>query len=213
MIKVVAAALMVIDHIGYIFFPDMLIWRLIGRLSMPLFAYGIAKGYEYSRPTGTLWKYFWKLILFSAVSQFPFFLMAGEGENIGLTWAFSLLLLMIAGRRDISRPRAALECLGVLAAAYILNVNYGIYGVLMPSAMGTQKGYSRMFLYTVILWGLYVLMNGAGGMIQVAACAAVPVLAVLKLQDEKIRLPRSFFYVFYPAHILILLMIKQFLFL
>ena len=77
MIKVVAAALMVIDHIGYIFFPDMLIWRLIGRLSMPLFAYGIAKGYEYSRQKGTLWKYFWKLILFSAVSQFPFFLMAG----------------------------------------------------------------------------------------------------------------------------------------
>lgn len=99
----------------------------------------------------------------------------------------------------------------MLAAAYILNVDYGIYGVLMPFVMGTQKGYSRMFLYTVMLWGLYVLMNGAGGMIQVASCAAVPVLAVLKLQDEKIRLPKSFFYVFYPAHMLILLMIKRFL--
>lgn len=211
MIKAVAAALMVIDHIGYIFFPDMLIWRLIGRLSMPLFAYGIAKGYEYSRQKGTLWKYFWKLALFSAVSRIPFYLMMGEGENIGVTWAFSLLLLIIVGHRNISRPRAVLECLGVLVAAYILDVDYGIYGVLMPLAMGTKKGYSRMFLYTVMLWGLYVLMNGSGGMIQIAACAAVPVLAVLKLQDEKIRLPRSFFYVFYPAHILILLMIKQFL--
>jgi hypothetical protein len=211
MIKAVAAALMVIDHIGYIFFPDVLIWRLIGRLSMPLFAYGIAKGYEYSRQKGALWKYFWKLVLFSAVSRIPFYLMTGEGGNIGFTWASSLLLLIIVGRRDISRPRAILECLEVLAAAYILNVDYGIYGVLMPFVMGTQKGYSRMFLYTVMLWGLYVLMNGAGGMIQVASCAAVPVLAVLKLQDEKIRLPKSFFYVFYPAHMLILLMIKRFL--
>lgn len=211
MIKIVAAVLMVIDHIGYIFFPDVLIWRLIGRLSMPLFAYGIAKGYEHSRQKGTLWKYFGKLVLFSVVSQLPFCLMAGEGANIGFTWAFSLLLLIIAGRRDISRPRAALECLGVFAAAYILDVDYGIYGVCMPLAMGTHKGYCKKFLYSVMLWGLYVLMNGAGGMIQVVACAAVPVLALLKPKDEKIRLPRSFFYVFYPAHILILLIIKQFL--
>lgn len=211
MIKAVAAVLMVIDHIGYIFFPDVLIWRLIGRLSMPLFAYGIAKGYEHSHQKGTLWKYFEKIALFSVISQLPFYLMGREGANIGVTWAFSLLLLIIAGRRDISRPRAVLECLGVFAAAYVLDVDYGIYGVCMPFAMGTQKGYSKMFLYTVILWSLYVLMNGAGGMIQVVACAAVPVLALLKPQDEKIRLSRRFFYVFYPAHILILLMIKQFL--
>lgn len=209
MIKVVAAVFMVIDHIGFIFFPDVLIWRLIGRLSMPLFAYGIAKGYEHSRQKGTQRKYLFNLALFSVVSQFPFYLMAGEGTNIGFTWFFSLLLLIATKRGGISHSRTALECLGVFVAAYILDVDYGIYGVLMPLAMGSQKGYYKMFLYTVMLWGLYVLMNGAGGMIQIAACAAVPVLAVLKPQDGRIRIPKCFFYVFYPAHILILFIIKQ----
>ena len=211
MIKLVAAALMVIDHIGYLFFPDVLIWRLVGRLSMPLFAYGIARGYGHSRENGTLWNYFGKIALFAAASQLPFYLMAGEGANIGFTWAFSLLLLIIAGRTDISRPRAVLECVGVLAAAYLADIDYGIYGVLMPLAMGTRKGYDRMFLYTVALWALYVLVNGTGGMIQVADCAAVTLLAALKPQDGKIRLPKWFFYVFYPAHILILVAIKHFM--
>lgn len=211
MIKLIAAALMLIDHIGYILFPNVLLWRLVGRLSMPLFAYGIAQGYEYSRQKGTLQRYFKKLVLFAAASQLPFYLMARENANIGFTWAFSLLLLIVVGRMDSNRPRAALECLGVLVAAYLLGVDYGIYGVLMPLAMRAKHGYSKMFLYTVILWALYVLMNGAEGMTQVVSCAAVPLLAVLEPQDEKIRLPRRFFYVFYPAHILILLAIKHFL--
>ena len=53
MIKLIAAVCMLVDHIGYIFFPEQLIWRLIGRISMPLFAYSIARGYEYSRQKNT----------------------------------------------------------------------------------------------------------------------------------------------------------------
>ena len=209
MIKTVAAALMVVDHIGYIFFPDMLAWRVVGRMSMPLFAYAIAKGYEHSRQKGTLRIYFGRLLLFSAASQLPFHLMAGGGANIGVTWFFSLLLLTIAGS-GMSFPRITLGFLGVLAAAYVLDVDYGVYGVLMPLAMATRKGYARMFLYTVVLWGLYVVMNGAGGMVQVAACASVPALAVLNPQDGRIRIPGRFFYVFYPAHILILVVAGKF---
>ena len=54
LLKLLAAALMLIDHIGMIFFdrfsPDTYwILRKIGRLSMPLFAFAIAEGCRYTR--------------------------------------------------------------------------------------------------------------------------------------------------------------------
>ena len=53
-LKLLAAALMLIDHIGMIFFDRISpqsywILRKIGRLSMPLFAFAIAEGCRYTR--------------------------------------------------------------------------------------------------------------------------------------------------------------------
>ena len=50
---------MVVDHVGVIFFPHTLLWRQIGRLSMPIFAYFIAEGCRYTHsPVGYLAKLF-----------------------------------------------------------------------------------------------------------------------------------------------------------
>ncbi len=48
-IKLMAAAFMVIDHIGMIFFPEAVWLRCIGRISLPLFAYMLAEGFAYTR--------------------------------------------------------------------------------------------------------------------------------------------------------------------
>ena len=37
MLKIIAAISMLIDHIGYMFFPDVIIFRIIGRLAFPIF--------------------------------------------------------------------------------------------------------------------------------------------------------------------------------
>ena len=208
MIKLIAAVCMLVDHIGYIFFPEQLIWRLIGRISMPLFAYSIARGYEYSRQKNTIPRYVKKLAAFAAVSQLPYSLMAGNRWNIGLTWLFSLLLLISIDREDRSRLVKGIEVMAILAAAYLLNIDYGIYGVLMPLAM-RQRKYYNMFLSVVVLWAVYTLMNGIAGLIQIASCAAVPIQYAVVPQDSRIRLPKYFYYVFYPAHILLLVILKQ----
>lgn len=55
---------MVVDHVGVIFFPHTLLWRQIGRLSMPIFAYFIAEGCRYTRsPVGYLAKLFACLVV------------------------------------------------------------------------------------------------------------------------------------------------------
>ena len=48
-LKILAAIFMVIDHVGLMFFPSMIIFRCIGRLSMPIFAFMISEGARYTR--------------------------------------------------------------------------------------------------------------------------------------------------------------------
>ena len=72
MIKILAALFMLIDHIGMIFFPENYLLRIIGRVSMPLFAYCIARGFYFSEQKGTTGRYARNLFLFAAVSQVPF---------------------------------------------------------------------------------------------------------------------------------------------
>ena len=47
-IQFIAALTMLIDHIGMVFFPSVIGFRAIGRLSFPLFAFGIAEGVRYT---------------------------------------------------------------------------------------------------------------------------------------------------------------------
>ena len=51
MLKTAAVVLMIIDHIGYFFFPEMPIFRALGRLCVPIwmFLVGYARTREISR--------------------------------------------------------------------------------------------------------------------------------------------------------------------
>ena len=44
-LKSIAALIMVIDHIGYMFFPKVIWIRKVGRLSFPIFAFFVAEGF------------------------------------------------------------------------------------------------------------------------------------------------------------------------
>ena len=44
MLKLIAMLTMLVDHIGLLFFPEIMAFRIVGRIAMPLFAYGIAQG-------------------------------------------------------------------------------------------------------------------------------------------------------------------------
>ena len=68
-LKLLAFVTMLIDHIGYMYFPDEIIFRIIGRLAFPIFAYQIALGYS---KTSNLKKYVFRLSLFALITQIPY---------------------------------------------------------------------------------------------------------------------------------------------
>ena len=77
-IQWVAALTMLIDHIGAVFFPTVIGFRAIGRLSFPLFAFGIAQGVTY---TSDFRKYFIRILIAAVISQ-PVYLQVFEVSSL-----------------------------------------------------------------------------------------------------------------------------------
>ena len=69
MLKLFAASFMVIDHIGVLFFPENMMFRIIGRLSFPIFAFLIVEGFIYTRD---IKKYILRVVTFGIISEIPF---------------------------------------------------------------------------------------------------------------------------------------------
>jgi len=88
-LKLAAALSMIVDHVGLVFFPQIMPLRIIGRIAFPIFAAGIADGY---RHTSNLKMYFYRLLFFGAISQIPFMILFGKNE---LNIIFSLLLSLV----------------------------------------------------------------------------------------------------------------------
>ena len=86
-IKFIAAIAMVIDHVGYMFFDD-LIWRIIGRIAMPLFAFAIAEGCHYTK---NRLRYFLSVFLLGAMCQAVYLIFTGDTYlNILLTFSCAI---------------------------------------------------------------------------------------------------------------------------
>ena len=49
LLKLIAAATMLIDHAGLLLFPGEHWMRIVGRIAYPLFAWCIAEGFRYTR--------------------------------------------------------------------------------------------------------------------------------------------------------------------
>jgi TraX protein len=91
-IKLLAALLMVCDHIGVVFFPSQLIFRYIGRFSFPLFAWLLGQGEKYTKDFNS---YFLKLTVWGFLSQPIYYLLF---NNYSLNILVTLLLSLLAIR-------------------------------------------------------------------------------------------------------------------
>ena len=65
-LKIFALFFRIIDHVGFIIFPNNIILRAIGRLALPLFAYQMAVGFFHTRNKT---KHIIKLLIFAIICQ------------------------------------------------------------------------------------------------------------------------------------------------
>lgn len=222
-LKIIAAAAMVIDHGSVIFLgAESTVFRCIGRIAFPLYAFMIAEGALRSK---NKLKYALRLLLFAFISEVPFdwgfhgVVFETESQNV----FFTLLLgLLSVSTYYWFRERKA-GFVGIFTTilysfgAYFLRSDYGFMGVTVITLMG-------VFLVS----GGNVKTIGYGLSAAMTSLALVPPLAVgflptqlyavfsvipLSLYNGKrgFRMNKYFFYIFYPAHILVLALIKKYI--
>lgn len=219
--KSIAALCMLIDHIGLIFFPDDLRWRMIGRLAMPIFAYGVARGAFYTK---SLEEYMKKILLFSFISQIPFWGMdywAHQEQffvlklNVGFTFFLALMSIywMKKSQEEASNLKAMATSGICILLAQLLHCDYGGYGVWMVW-IGYLAFLREKPLYDVAIGYIGLTFLTYGRQISLCLQQSIGVLGygiiwILGHKSEKRW--GKFFYVFYPLHMLILCGIKWWL--
>ncbi len=221
--KTIALLCMLVDHIGLMFFPQHILWRMIGRLAMPIFAFGIARGAYY---TSSMPQYIKKMLFFSLISQLPYWwvetLALGEpfpslNFNVGFTFLGALLILaQVQKSQKEMRNLHMVEILMIifiLLLSDLLGFDYGSYGILLVlmcyfirvKAMGRETILPLMLGYTFLTYFLY-LGHIEGFILQeIGVLGFIVVKQFENISEKKIG---GLFYVFYPVHLLILCLIK-----
>ena len=214
-LKLLAMLTMTVDHIGMIFFPEVLLWRVIGRLAFPIYAFMIAEGCRHTRNPG---KYLLSLAAVAGVSQIVATAVTGMWMmNVLVTFSLSVLLILLLKNAQSKKNVIAWAAFGLAGAGvYVLGVfvpqmwpdfsmDYGFWGALLPVVVYAARGLPQQLL-------------AAGACLAVMCCdmwqgqwfclLALPLLALYNGQRGKLRL-KWVFYFYYPVHIGLLWLLKM----
>ena len=234
-LKIIACVFMVIDHIGVIILPDLLILRVLGRLSYPIFAYFLAEGCRYTRNKR---KRFLLVLGLAVLCEGVYYFMSGEPDG-GILVNFSISILLVyqvqACKKALARRRwwAVILWLLLFAASVagvyylvreVLYVDYGFWGILIPVwavipdyKEGEAPEFFKCFggLWWKLLFfsvGLLILCISRGLLdnIQSISLFALPLLALYNGTPGRKGLKYGF-YIFYPAHLVVLWIIAAIL--
>jgi len=212
MLKLIAMVSMAVDHVGACFFPEQLWLRIIGRIAMPLFAFGVAEGYCHTHDRK---RYLVRMGLFALVSEVPFdlaftgkVLEAGH-QNILFTFFLAILgMLLFEKLREQTfkgRMAAAVAVLAVIAVASILlltDYNAVGVGVVWVYCLFRKQ---KLPVKNLIAMGFYALSRNMG----IYLYALMGFVPVFFYNGKRGRGLKWLFYVFYPGHLLLLWLIGQ----
>lgn len=219
-LKIIAVLAMLIDHVGKLFFPEVLFLQILGRLAFPIFAFFIAEGFYYTK---NKLKYFLTMLIFAVLAQIPY-LFLFSGLNVLFTFCCSLILLStwdIASK--FSRvEKIILRLIFVIVAvllccfALLLQMDYQWYGILLPFAFYVFRNHKLIkFAMFVLMTVLFVFQNLGWGAetltinnsLQLFAVMSILLLAFYDDKKKSNKKIKYLFYIFYPLHLVVLFLL------
>lgn len=194
-LKLVGIISMSLDHIGKFFFPQYSIFQILGRIAFPIFAFQLTIGYQ---KTSNKKRYIQRLLIFALISQ-PIFYLVTKKLELNILFTLALGFWALASWEKKKYHHFAF----ILPLAFF--VEYKIYGILMIIGFFVI----RQFLYQALYFGLnnliYILLWKIP-LFQFYSFLAL--LFIYKLNFFRVKLPKYFFYIFYPGHFLVIYLIK-----
>ena len=231
-LKILAVISMTVDHIALTFLSEdsilYYVMRLFGRLAAPIMTFLLTEGYRHTRSRK---KYFRRLVIFAGISQPIYFLFVfGRPQqnlleylthwNVMMSLAIGLLIMMLFDSRI--RSCTSIVLLGCLISlAHFCDWSYLIPAWTIIFFCYYKRNNRKMIiLYDLASVTLQALVYAkqfdsfAHFSFQYGTLFALIPIWMYNGQRGNVRhekLNRWFFYVFYPTHMVVLLVIRAWL--
>ncbi len=216
-LKLIAIIAMLLDHVGNVFFPQYPVFRWIGRIAFPIFCYCMTVGLLY---THDIKKYLTRLGIFAIISQ-PFWILAFNPDDVwgNLTnWnIFFTLFLSLLSLWAFQEKKWWLFALGVVALAlggFDYNYN-GLVMMLIFLLCRNKPGLGALLYFLTwipALWGGDIadprcpVIAGHAINWTIFGLGAMPFIFLNT--HTNLRVPKWFFYGFYPAHLAAIALVR-----
>ncbi|RCX21765.1 TraX protein [Fontibacillus phaseoli] len=201
--QLIAMITMLIDHVGLLFFPGDLLWRVIGRIAFPIYAYALVQGYAH---TSNFRRYAIRLLLIAVVSQIPYQLVLNDGLNVVATLLGAMLVLRLLDSIKPG-PLSVLVIAGSCIIMEVLPFDYGAYGLLLVLIFKYARS-TQMLLMHLLLNFVYLMSYG--WVIQMVSLLPTLIIAFgpdIWRRLESWRVPSWVWRSFYPVHLFVLALI------
>ena len=210
-LKIIAMITMIFDHVGDSFFPDVDRFRIIGRIAMPIFAFCIAEGFGHTHDKV---KYLTRMAIFAVISEVPFDLF-GAGkifdlthQNIMFTFAIAIAALLFyenitAKGGKVSLVLGWLVLIAGAVLALILITDYTFTGVILVVVFYLLRKHDLLIRDGVGL-ACYLALRNMGLYIW----GFLGFIPIAFYNGKRGKGMKYLFYVFYPAHLLLIFVIR-----
>lgn len=235
-LKLIACVTMLLDHIGVVVVMGYFnraaganrgmlldlyeILRMIGRLAFPIYCFLLAEGSFYTKNPK---HYGFRLLIAALLSEIPYDLAVCGGftwQHQSVMVTLFLGFLMLEGMKRSSR--LLLRLLLIVPFAYLaqwMNTDYGADGILVIALFAlTRELPHRAVWHFFGLWCIFspshlMALNWLGKFSvttqELAVLAAVPIALYNGRKTTKSKLLQWAFYLFYPAHLVVLYLIGR----
>lgn len=212
-LKIMAVVSMFIDHMGAVLFPEIIFFRIIGRLAFPIYCFLLVEGAYY---THNLRQYILRMAIFALISEIPFDLafydsvVAVGHQNVFFTLAIGLGMIWflehpLNNAMDIPDSIHKLLTLAVAGiAAELLQTDYGFSGIAIIFIFYILR---RNFVVKSIV--VAIICISMGWVEAFAILALIPIALYNGQRGQQTKIMQYGFYVFYPVHLLLLFIIYQ----
>jgi hypothetical protein len=224
-LKIIAIIAMTIDHTATILFPrysldiPALFMHVIGRLTAPIMMFLIVEGYHHTRNVKI---YIFRLFVLAIISHFAYVFCFDKHFNTvfdqtSVIWAYMLGLsaLVIRENDKVKTWQKHLMIFPVMWLAF--PADWSTPAAFAILYMGLNYGnFKKQMISLVICVAVYaiiyaIFLNFVHGLIQMLIVLAIPLLYQYNGQRGAWKGMKWFFYIYYPAHLTLLGLIRMYL--
>ncbi len=225
-LKLFAVFCMTLDHIAWCFVESESVWGYIlhgiGRVTAPMMTFFLAEGFHYTRSKR---KYLLRLLLFAAVSHFPYYLMDNglpEKSKDGIIKYFcsqsmiftlfsALLLLCLIRAENIKASHKFVLGVPIFLLSFFGDwVCFPLVWVFIFDRFRNERNKALMYFCVMSFAMVTVYFKGEMLFQYGVMLAAIPLHCYNGKRGTIFgRADKLFFYIYYPAHMLILGILRQ----